>query len=316
MDHLGHGLALDHVIFNTPHKATFETIEQDRPKQYEGLTSPLHPRGVSDRYKLALFEKNKPDGWNPTIVSHEGFFTDVPGFENLAEGNSAKMLGSLSLARQGTYFYWGYSADPRDLTDGAKKTLLNVLHYMRTKRGSQTVPFVCKTRKILWVYTVLGKEKGYKRGVEEHFPNSLVDSARKDYEPSFEGAATWVERYLPYVFSGKGEQHRHVLYKNRFEVDRDALALNTPNAERESLEKWIELAASDETEDRAKAARCLKRYVHPSIYPKDGRWTEWYERHRDRIVFIDSSGFWWQESPVVLEREAVQSSHRSAGLGK
>lgn len=305
MDHLGHGLALDHVIFNSPHKATFETIEQDRPKQYEGLTSPLYPKGVSDRYKLSLFEKKKPDGWNPTIVSHEGFFTDIPGFENLAEGNSAKMLGSLSLARQGTYFYWGYSADPAELTDGAQKTLLNVLHYMRGKRASRTVQFVCKTRKILWIYTVLGKDKGYKRGVEEHFPNSLVASAKKDYTPSFEGAAAWVERYLPYVFSGKGEQHRHERYKNLFEIDRDAMALGTPNEERTSLEKWMALASAGEGDDRERALRCLKRYVHPDIYPKDGNWKSWYARQRDRIAFIDSTGFWWQESPVVLEREAA-----------
>ena len=80
----------------------------------------------------------------------------MPGFENLAEGNSEKMLGSLSLARQGRYFYSGYSIDPEEMTDGAKDTLVNVLHYMRGMKDSETVPFVCKTRKILWVYTVLG----------------------------------------------------------------------------------------------------------------------------------------------------------------
>lgn len=303
MDHLGHGLALQHAIFQQPNPVTFEWIERDRPGHYaEGETSPLYPKGVPAKYRLAKFEKEKPKGWNPTIVSHEGFFTDVPGFENLAEGNSAKMLGSLSLARQGRYFYWGYSADPAQMTDGAKDTLVNVLHYMRGRRGEQTVPFVCKTRKILRVYTVLGKQTGYKRGVEEHFPNQLTEEWRKTYTRSFEGAEQWVAKYQPFVFSGRGEQHQNGRYKTVFEVDVDAMELGTPNNQRASLEKWLELAGRLEggQADRERARRCLKRYVHPDIYPDGKRvsWGEWYEAHRDRLVFVDSAGFYWMLDPT------------------
>jgi len=305
---MGHGLALEHPIFNSPHKATFERIEKPRPKEYEGMTSPLHPKGVSDKYELALFEKDKPKGWNPTIVSHEGYFTDIPGFENLAEGNSSKMLGSLALARQGRYFYWGYSIDPERLTKGAQMTLVNVIHYMYEKRNSLTVPFVCRTRKILWVYTRLGRDTGYKRGVEEHFPNSLLPEWRKTYTPTFEGAEAWVKKHLPYVFSGKGDKHKHILYKNMYEVDADAMALGTPNDARKSLERWIELTQGASGEDHDRAVRCLARYVHPKIRPKDSDWEAWYVSQRDRIAFIESTGFWWQESPVVLEREAAAAS--------
>jgi len=311
MDHLGHGLALRHAIFNTPHKATFEWIEKVRPKRFVGMDSPLYPEGVPDRYRLALFEKVKPEGWNPTLVSHEGFFVDIPGFENLAEGNSAKMLGSLALARQGRWFYWGYSADPARLTAGAQATLVNVLHYMYGKRDSLTVPFVCKTRRILWVYTRLGRESGYKRGVEEHFLNSLVPEWRESYtDRSFDGAEGWVEKYLPYVFSGKSDKHKSTRYKCLFEVDADAMALGTPNNLRESLERWIELAQGAAGADRKRALACLARYVHPDIRPKRKDWKGWYSRQRDRIVFIESTGFWWQESPEVLEREAAAKRQR------
>ncbi|MHC4939972.1 MAG: hypothetical protein ACYTHK_13470, partial [Planctomycetota bacterium] len=301
---------LDHPIFKTPNEATFEWVERKRPKHYEGMVSPLYPEGVPETYRLALFEKSKPDGWNPTIVSHEGFFTDIPGFENLAEGNSGKMLGSLALARQGRYFYWGYSADPDKLTPGARATLLNVLHYMHGKRHSRTVPFVCNTRRILWVYTRLGRESGYKRGVEEHFPNSLVPEWRETYTPSFEGAEAWVAKYLPYVFSGKAEEHKSVRYKCLFEVDADAMELKTPNDKRESLERWIELAEGKPGKARERSRRCLERYVHPDIRPKGNKWKRWYERQRDRIAFIESTGFWWQEDPEVLEREAAAKRGR------
>lgn len=310
MDHLGHGLALDHPVFNTPHQAVFDWVEQDRPKHYEGMVSPLYPDGVPERYRLALFEKNKPDGWNPTLVSHEGFFTDIPGFENLAEGHSTKMLGSLALARQGRYFYWGYSADPARLTPGAQATLLNVLHYMHGKRNSLTVPFVCKARRILWVYTRLGRDTGYRRGVEEHFPNSLLPEWQETYTRSFDGAEAWVKEYLPYVFSGKSDRHKSGRYKNLFEVDADAMALGTPNNTRASLERWVELAHGQAGADRERARRCLERYVHPDIRPKGNRWKAWYEQQRDRIAFIESTGFWWQASPEVLEREAATQRRR------
>lgn len=305
MDHLGHGLALDHVIFRAPRAPRFEWVEKPRPEHHEGMTSPLHPDGVPETLRLAKFEREKPAGWNPTLVSHEGFFTDVPGFENLAEGHSSKMLGSLALARQGRYFYWGYSADPAELSEAGADVLVNVLHYMVGQREARTVPFVCKTRKILRVYTILGRDSGYRRGVEEHFPGSLVPEWRDTYTASFEGAEAWVAKYLPYVFSGKSEVHHGERYTTRFEVDADALALETPNAARSSLERWIDLATEGEGEDRERARRCLKRYVHPDLRPDTGDWRAWYAREKERIAFVESSGFYWMVHPEVLEREAA-----------
>lgn len=303
MDHLGHGLALQHPIFRTPNPVTFEWIERERPGHYaEGEKSPLYPEGVPATYRLAKFEKEKPAGWNPTLVSHEGFFTDVPGFENLAEGNSAKMLGSLALARQGRFFYWGYSIDPAEATEAAQHTLVNVLHYMRGRRGERTTPYVCKTRRILWVYTVLGKESGYQRGVEEHFPNQLTEDCRGSYTPTFEGAAAWVAENLDYVYSGRGERHRSGRYHTVFDVDADAKALGTPNNRRESLERWMQLDGTLEGSDeqREQARRCLERYVHPDIRPdrNNTTWAEWYAQHRDRLVFVDSAGFYWMLDPT------------------
>lgn len=303
MDHQGHGLALDHPVFRTPHEARFDWTEAPRGKHHEGVTSPLYPAGMGETFRLAAFETGKPDGWNPTLVAHEGFFTDVPGFENLAEGHSEKILGSLSLARQGRYFYWGYSIDPERMTPGAADTLCNVLHYMHGQRDSLTVKFVCTTRRILSIYLLLSRGTGYARGIEEHLPGSLTPEWRAGYDKTPAGCAAWLDRHLPYVFSGKGEQHTSERYKTVFEVDADAMALGTPNAERASLERWIELATSGAGEDRARAGRCLHRYVHPEIVPEDGDWRAFLARERDRIVFVESTGFWWQTDPRVLERE-------------
>lgn len=307
MDHQGHGLALNHAIFNSPHKVTFPSVATPRQKNHEGARSVLYPDGVGETLDLVAFEHSAPaNDWNPTIVNHEGFFTDVPGFENLAEGHSAKCLGSLSLARQGRFFYWGYSTDPERLTDPAKDTLVNVLHYMRGKRDSVTVPFVCVTRKIFSVYLDLHRESGYLRGVQEHMPGQLTAEWQQSYgDRTPAGCQAWLDRHGPYLFSGKGEQHKSARYKQIFEVDVDAMALGTPNAERASLERWVALAVGDGSENRDRAQRCLQRYVPTDLAPSDGDWQGWYSEHKDRIVFIESTGFWWQEDPRVLEREAA-----------
>lgn len=305
MNHQGHGLALQHPIFNTPHAVTFPTTEAQRGRHHEGYTSPLYPKGMGETYQLVDFEIDAPaDSWNPTIVSHEGFFTDVPGLENLAEGESSKMLGSLSLARQGRYFYWGYSIDPERLTAPAEDTLENVIRYMHGQRDSRTVPYVCNTRRSLSTYLDLYREVGYLRGIEEHFLGTVKEGSRVDYLATPEGLEAWLGAHLPYVFSGKDASHHGERYRTIFEVDVDAQQLGTPNAARASLETWLRLAQGSDTAQREVAARLLTRYVHPSLAPPD--WTDplrapdfdaWYAGVRDRIVFVESAGFWWLADP-------------------
>lgn len=313
MNHQGHGLAKDHAVFNNPYPASFEAIETPRAKQYENLTSPLYPDGMGETYDLVNFEKVEPaDGrWNPTIVSSEGFFTDIPGFESIAEGCSAKRLGSLSLARQGKYFYWGYSLDPKLLTEGAKHALINSIYYMHTKRDALTVDYVCDTREALYNFVFLNKSVGYERGFNEHIYGSVLEESLEDYEESAEGLETWLDQHGDYLVSGKGERHlatgKYERYGQRFEVDRDAEKLKTANHKRESLEKWVELAVGGNEPQRELALRCLVRYVHPSIAPENSEsadWKKWYQEQRDRIVFIESTGFWWQTDPRILEKEA------------
>ena len=303
MDHQGHGLVLNHAIFTTPNKVSFPTVATPREKHYAGATSVLYPQGMPETCQLVAFERDKADDWNPILVNHEGFFTDVPGLENLAEGHSGKCLGSVSLVRQGRWFYWGYAIDPERMTAPAADTLVNVLHYMRGQRAAQTTRFVCVTRQLLTVYLDLFRESGYRRGIEEHLPGQLTPEWRKTYTPTPEGCRAWLDQHLPYVFSGKSDAHRSDRYKTIFEVDPDAMALGTPNKERSSLEKWLALAAGQAGEDHDRALLCLARYVHPSIAPKDGDWAKWYAAQKARIAFIESTGFWWQEDPRVLERE-------------
>jgi hypothetical protein len=173
------------------------------------------------------------------------------------------------------------------------------------------------TRQILRTYLDLCRRDGYTRGIEEHMPGQLVGQTRATYtDRSPAGCRKWLDANLPFLFSGKGPQHTSQRYKTVFELDADAQALGTPNEERKSLERWLALCAGAPGEDRDRARRCLERYVHPDIAPKDGDWAAWYARYRDRIVFIESTGFWWQEDPRVLERERAAAKDAAAGRGR
>jgi len=308
MDHRGHGLALDNPIFNTPNAVTFPTVETPRAPQYDhGDTSPLYPDGMGATYDLVDFEVDAPeDAWNPTLVSHEGFFTDVPGFESIAEGSSGKMLGSLSIARQARWLYWGYSIDPERLTDPAEDALENAIRYAARFRGAETVPFRCKTRRSLWVYLALNERTGYLRGIEEHFLGTVKPESRADYEPTPAGLRAWLDANLPFVFSGKDASHTGTRYDTIFEVDQDAKRLGTPNGERASLERWLELAASRDEDERDLGRRLLERYVDASIAPSD--WSDplgWYATWRERIVFVESAGFVWLETVSTVPRSLL-----------
>ncbi|HLQ36239.1 MAG TPA: hypothetical protein VK348_00455, partial [Planctomycetota bacterium] len=192
MDHQAHGLDLNHPVFHTPNEVRFTFTDAPREKQYVDATSTRYPQGMGATFQLTAFERDKPDGWNPIMVNHEGFFTDVPGLESIAEGHAEKSLGSLSLARQGRWFYWGYSIDPERTTDAGKDTLINVLHYMRGKRDSVSVAFVCVTRQILLTYLDLSRRDGYLRGIEEHMPGQLEPRTLASYtDRTLTGCNAW-----------------------------------------------------------------------------------------------------------------------------
>lgn len=302
MNHQGHGLALHHRIFRHPHEVTFPTTTHEREIQHEGHVSPLYPEGMGETYERVDFENGPPDGWNPTLVCHEGFFTDVPGFENLAEGYSAKFLGSLALARQGRAFYWGFSIDPERMTAPAADTLANVLHFMNRQRESRTVPFVCATRRVLRTYLELNRESGYLRGIQEHFLGCVLEESRKDYEPTPEGLERWLAENEGFVYSGKGPRHTGERYRTIFEVDQEAKELGTPSIERASLERWLAMLGGEEHE-RATAELLLRRYVHPDLAPPEAAtaadWAAWDREFRDRIVFVQSAGYWWMLDPTL-----------------
>ena len=108
MDHLGHGLALQHAIFQTPNRVEFEWVDKQRPKHYQGATSPLWPDGVPDSYRLH-------GSGCECSAADTGGSTDVPmlllaialsgGFLSRRRGERAAIVGPKGPRRNKFPFY-------------------------------------------------------------------------------------------------------------------------------------------------------------------------------------------------------------------
>ncbi|MHC4606707.1 MAG: hypothetical protein ACYTAF_07190 [Planctomycetota bacterium] len=235
-----------------------------------------------------------------TLVNDNGTFDDVPGLESICEGISVKALGSLAIARQGRFLYWGFTSDPSGMTDFGKKVFLNAVRYLYSKRCTLTTEYVCKPRGNLVNYHRLAvKLERYRKKAMTHFSNSVAPEIIEDWQPTVETVGAWLEENLPYLRFNGMVGHYHT-----FDIDRDAKSLGTPNSELKSLAKWVELAEGKESGERTRALACLERYVDPAIRPKDGKWGAWFETMESRLVFVDTAGFRFVEDPRILEKEA------------
>ena len=234
--------------------------------------------------------------YGTVLVNDNGTFGDVPGLESISEGICAKPLGSLAIARQGRYLFWGFTSDPSAMTEAGRRIFLNGVRYLYAQRGSLTTPYFCKPRGNLACYLEAARDiPGYQAQGMKHFRNSLHPDLLKDWEPTLDSAQAWLSANLDYLYAD-GESGPYQL----FSVDGAAKALTTPNRDLGSLEAWIQLAQGKDAEKQGFAKACLARYVDPRLLPADGDWASWWRREKGRLVFVDTAGFRFVEDPRVL----------------
>ena len=234
--------------------------------------------------------------YGTVLVNDNGTFADVRGLENISEGVCAKNLGSLAIARQGRYLFWGFTSDPSAMTEAGRKIFLNAVRHLYACRKDLTTPYLCKPRGNPVCYLDAARTlPGYRERGMKHFVSSLHPDLLKGWKPTVETAQAWLAENLDYLYAD-GESGPYQLYN----VDQDAKKLRTPNHALKSLEAWIGLAG----EGNPQAKACLARYVDPKIRPADGDWKAWWARHKSRLIFVDTAGFRFVEDPRVLEREA------------
>ncbi len=293
---------LKHPVFRN---VKIEWTDIPAPEKYRGRTSRNHPEPIGATIRAVDINRNpyRPGKEYPgVVVINFGDFDDVPGLEIISEGVCTTTLGSIAIGRQGRFLFWGFTGDPAGMTETGREIFINAVRYLHTQRDSISVPFKIATRYKLRFRcrSFLERLATNHHRIEtarESFEKLLVPAARADLlKREKEEYGAWLEENLPYINAGKSSpiQSR---YKDVYDVDLEAKALKTPNNSMESLAKWIDLASSDDADQKKMARGCLQRYVAPEIRPRQEDWKAWFRKMKDRIVFCDSVGFYFIEDP-------------------
>src|SRR5262245_27681729 len=76
---------------------------------------------------------------NYGLVSDGYGFEDSPDCERISGGVNSKGPSSVALGRQGNWFLWGFCAPPSEMTESAKRAVLNTVVYMKRFDGQRPV---------------------------------------------------------------------------------------------------------------------------------------------------------------------------------
>ncbi len=74
---------------------------------------------------------------DPGLVSSLYGFRDSPDAEVFAQGIAGKGPDTVPLARQASFFLWGFSAPPKDMTPAGKRLFVNAVCYIRGFDGQR-----------------------------------------------------------------------------------------------------------------------------------------------------------------------------------
>ena len=229
-------MRLDHPIFKTPLDPKIELEDMDTPKGYDS-----HPVGKAMGKSIKAWKVQ--DGEFPKDVDF-GLVSDPYGFEDSADaewissGVNTKGPLSVALGRHGNLFLWGFSADPRQMTESGKRVFLNALHYMNGFDGHKRL-VEKRSRSRDWVQAWLGavrkdpKSDRYKA----YFPGDVRQETGMDPDK--------LEAYYKENFEFLRLEGRHYV------VDTELKELGVSNRKPEFLDKLIARLEKDEDDELA-----------------------------------------------------------------
>jgi hypothetical protein len=147
-----HDMNLSHPIFNTPYKVTPTLVKRATPQTYRKYF--YSGRALGDTMLMWRVQKQSPSdgkGFPAGLVSSGPGFVDAKDAEVISGGECSKGRESVSIARHGNFFMWGFSGDPEYMTDEAQIVFVNAIHYIARFQGQHPYshrPFRSLTREV------------------------------------------------------------------------------------------------------------------------------------------------------------------------
>jgi len=294
-------MRLDHPIFHDPLPVDIVTEDIDTPANYrtwfDGRDLPA---------KLPAWQVQTRDfpEIDVGLVSDPFGLEDYPDAEWISSGVNSKSPNSVALARHGNFFFWGFFADPTDLTDSARRVFVNSVCYIAGFDGERP----------------LGGRHGSSRDWARVYAGYLQQMPDQEFVQGLFPAALWAEigkdgDAMMRYYDKNLEYLRPATAGNGFEVDPVLKARGVSNRKPAFLD-FVAAALTADPAD-AEALGLVRRYglwdlYEASLGPRGKVLTDltstagflaWLGANRPALFFADLAGFRWMINPKALPAE-------------
>ena len=265
-----HTIRLDHPIFRGPLAVTPTLVQEVDP--------------VTERTVGMWKVQEKME--SPGLVTAVDQFLDADDSEVIAGGVNMKGDHGVALVREANLFLWGPIANPRLMTEEARRVFVNTIVYMKQFDGAkQTVWRGLHGRKEL--EAVLAT-KDLKRALSpDRLYSAFLPALIDKYGDSIEKYRAYYVPNLGYVRQPHGATW--------FEIDEDAKSLGIANNDPRLLDKCVELLSN--SSEAPKALRLLQRYTGLSLTDAKA-WQDWLKQNRSKLYFSDSYDYRFFTGPA------------------
>jgi hypothetical protein len=322
-----HHLRLKHPLFHAPLEVEPKLEDVPTPEVYPSLSiDSLGP--TMNVWKLQT--RNYPQ-IDPGLVSTLYGFTDSPDAEVFAQGFSSKGPDTVTLARHASFFLWGFSAPPNEMTPAGRRLFVNAVCYIRQFDG-QTPLVRNRSRSREWAlrWATIPRDlsdefkqvklRQLRDRYREH-PEWIPENERGNVDAFLTRAVRdlqiaekqGMERVLPAALRAQFglDADKYLAYYRAnfeflhpgggerlavFEVDEEAKAVGPSNRRVEFLERCV--ADLEKANQPERALRLLRRYTNEN-FETAAKWRAWLNQNRNRLFFSDVGGYKFFVGPVA-----------------
>jgi hypothetical protein len=314
-----HHLRLDHSLFHKPLEVDPKLEPMPTPEDFPYLTLDKKLGPTMSVWKPQT--KDYPE-IDPGLVSSLYGFTDSPDAEVFAQGIAGKGPDTVPLARQASFFLWGFSAPPADMTPAGKRLFVNAVCYIRQFDGqrplvrheAQSREWALRRAMMPRLLSQDYKERNIRRhrAMLEKHPEWIPQehkgnvSAYIKQQVADEQAtqAKWSREWFPkplYKRFGLNADLYEAYYQENlefvrpdvadptnFDVDEEAKAVGPSNRRVEFLDRCVTMLEKKDKPERA--LRLLQQYTNEN-FDNAAQWRKWLDQNRSRLFFSDVGGY-------------------------
>ncbi|WP_372937841.1 hypothetical protein [Seonamhaeicola sp.] len=327
LDAHAHSMKLEHAIFNQPYKVAVTYEDRKTPDNYKARYGGRDLGDTMPMWRIQTEGYQDGKGFPIGLVSTGYGFDNGIDAEWISSGACAKGVEATAIGRHANFFHWGFAAAPEYMTNSAKLTFINAIHYIAPFKGAKQI-----TRKIKGIqlreylreqqWTVsdkgseawlhyLNKDTLQQRITKEKLKKkkdsgkTLNDLEKMQLQsPIRKETREWTIRHEPdslkQIFKNNWANYENYYKENmpyfygvkdewyKVAVDNDAKTLGIPNYKIELLDTAVRMLLKGDRVEIAK--RILTKYTQESFESaKD--WAKWLKNNRSRLYFSEGDGY-------------------------